>query len=1079
MTTEVPGQQQRGRQYHFWKACKLFLSVPACLISIYIGLGITEVLDNTLSRMHEPGGASAGASSVASPRSLLSHDAVAEAIGQWRNGHALIEKAVGASNAGISVNSLLIIYLVADVLFIALPIFWMLYNLNNRASDKLEKFAGTSAAPMCVPGAERSESADSIDRAWLGNFLKKARAAAYAFLLCAVAVDVVLIRAVRAENNVLIGLTGGIALAKWVLFSFALVALLVGKLGSRGMRTVRKAGIGKQVREVKEGWVYLLSLRIQIGVGMLLLFLGVLRGDLGRQLDDAFLFLFSGWAFPAQWTLMFAVMLTIVMLVTANQCLRSYLPSVKNDTSAPGEPAHPGPRDIERRKREQEKRKKKEWRRNWFFLFLGIALGVVGGMVHYHMMPFGIVLIAPGILIAVTAIFSLFVSPSKPTFDVLETEPYMIAGRGWRYSVALAVIPLVVLSALGTRNGVRLLTINHYCGGAALIVVAIFFVIPVGFAFVFITHRILILLKLVEDDDNKHRKTPVTQPLPLTAVAWGLFSVAIVCAAAISPRVTGSLLGPWSSVFVLCIALALAGAALVMLSGHIRTWGFLVAIGFGRTPLIGAILLCFVINAAIDDRYSYHDVRLAGELASSDSASTHPQPHVALTAALDQWAAKQRENNNDAGRREIPLVFIASAGGGIRAAYWTALVMRCLLEGDGNGCPPAKLRKDAVFLASGISGGSLGLAGIHGLPGPDAWRKALQQDFLGPAIAALAFRDLPNSLLRIDIHDSDRATILERAWEKAAADEGGWLDRGLAETAYNVDGTIAFPLLVLNGTSVLDGCRVAATVLDLSTATPTDGSKNSSSTDCLALNRDGFTKPEVALPALPATKDVFDNTCSRDDGTIPLDIRLSTAALLSARFPYVSPTGTLNACGNGDRTFDLDGGLIDSSGALPLAMLWPEVVKWLNDQPDSVCYAPKLIIMENSYLEQTKSEPTAHPSELTAPLDATMATQAAATPTARQAAALAFQKSFGTGRCRHRMQSSPGWLAPNVVDFYPVAQPGVQAPLGWTLSAYSRQSLENEIISMTNRCAAEIVSAWFTGSMQRPADCREQNNGSS
>jgi hypothetical protein len=1034
--------------------------VPACLIAIYVGIGVTEVLDNTLSRMHQPGGASAGASTVASPLSLLSRNAVAEAIGQWKEWGVLSENTVGAANAGVPLGGLLGIYLFADVIFVALPIWWMLFNLNRRASERLKNYTPSKLSQSDSPGADSSEKQDRKDRDWLINFLKKARWAATAFLVSAVVVDFLLIAAAREEGNgILIWATGGTALAKWGMFCFAFVALLVGRFGSRRMRADEYVNLESKVKEARKEWVYLLALRIQIGVGALLLFLGALRGDLGRQLDDAFLFLFSGWGIRAWETLLLAVVLVIVMLVTANQSFRSYLPKTQTKTRSDAPEGVGG--DVQAGA---------NWK-NFGFAILGVALIAIGVTAHSQSWRFGIVCIAPGGLFLLLAILSFFVSPPEPTLDVLNTKTEMISKLGWQYSVAFSVIPLVVLSALGARNGVRLLTIHQICYGSALIVTAVFIMPAVGYVIVRAMWYALVRSHLLDDrkrDDPA--ASPVARPVPLSALAAGLASVAIVFLAGISPQVTGTALGPWSSVFVLCIALTLAGTALVMFSDHIRTWGFLVAIGFRRTPLIAAILLCFVINAAIDDRNSYHDVRLATELAGSDSASPRLEPRIALTAALDQWAAEQRKNNA-ADDREIPLVFIASAGGGIRAAYWTALVIRCLVEGDENGCTQPVLPMNSIFLASGISGGSLGLVGIHGLPDANAWLEALRQDFLGPTIAGFAFRDVPNSLLHIDIHDSDRAAMLERAWENAAVGKGGRLDRGLVETAYRADGSIAFPLLVLNGTSVIDGCRVAATVLDLSTVTPPDGQRKSSSTDCLALNQDRFTKPDVALPALPATKDVFDNTCSGDGGNIPSDIRLSTAALLSARFPYVSPTGTLYACNSDDRTFVLDGGLIDSSGALPLAMLWPEVVKWLTSQHDSVCYAPKLIIMENSYLEQTKSEPTTHPSELAAPLDATMATQAAAAPTARQAAALTFQKSFGTSRCHDSTQSSPEWSAPNVVDFYPVAQPGIQAPLGWTLSSYSRKSLENEVASRTNRCAAEIVSAWFSGSTQKPPAC--------
>ena len=103
-----------------------------------------------------------------------------------------------------------------------------------------------------------------------------------------------------------------------------------------------------------------------------------------------------------------------------------------------------------------------------------------------------------------------------------------------------------------------------------------------------------------------------------------------------------------------------------------------------------------------------------------------------------------------------------------------------------------------------------------------------------------------------------------------------------------------------------------------------------------------------------------------------------------------------------------------------------------------------------------------------------MATQAAAASTARQEAAFEFEKSFAKSNCGANTQSGTSdWVVPNVVDFYPVAQPGIEAPLGWTLSYYSEQSLEGQLTSAGNRCSAAIVAAWFSGSTTEARPCTE------
>jgi hypothetical protein len=387
--------------------------------------------------------------------------------------------------------------------------------------------------------------------------------------------------------------------------------------------------------------------------------------------------------------------------------------------------------------------------------------------------------------------------------------------------------------------------------------------------------------------------------------------------------------------------------------------------------------------------------------------------------------------------------------------------------------------KESIFMASGISGGSVGLAVTQAIGNRNDWLKPLRRDFLGPAIAALAFRDIPNALLRLNIHDQDRAAALERSWEVAVQQSGGHLDKGFMTAALPNGKDPTFPMLMLNGTSVTDGCRLTVSALNLagSPLASKNEDKDTAATtrDCLALNPLLPNSADAVLQTLAGTKDGFDSTCRENEGSDPQDLRLSTAALLSARFPYVSPMGTLSSCQNpNDRTFDLDGGLIDSSGASPLALSWPEIVNWLDKHSDGRCFAPKLILIENGYLSQTQAQPPARPGDLSAPLTASGAVRDAQSPAARQAAALNFQKSFPPGGCannRDETQKSDNWVAPNVVDFYPVARPGVEAPLGWTLSKFSQESLEQQLGNADNLCSAAIVTAWFTGDTKRPAAC--------
>src|SRR6266850_2324328 len=118
--------------------------------------------------------------------------------------------------------------------------------------------------------------------------------------------------------------------------------------------------------------------------------------------------------------------------------------------------------------------------------------------------------------------------------------------------------------------------------------------------------------------------------------------------------------------------------------------------------------------------------------------------------------------------RPAPIVFVATAGGGIRAAYWTAVALGHLSD---------QLPKfpDRVFAISGVSGGSLGAVAMEALfasenPPPQGFKEAakslLQHDFLGPAILRMAFTEVVMPLSDV-VGFTDRGKALELGWSAA------------------------------------------------------------------------------------------------------------------------------------------------------------------------------------------------------------------------------------------------------------------------------------------------------------------------
>lgn len=988
------------------------------VFAIYAGVGGLAVVDGTLARMHPPGGASASATAILSPSTIGSSQAHFVAIQQWHEWVATFDASKG--DRVLSPVGLLVIYLLVDILLIAVPVALLLYKAKQYAQGRI-----------------KSETADEPQGKTLGAVLGMAFHMTLLFVLLDLLEDLSLLVFVALPSspaNLLIGV-GLISAAKVIVLLVAVIASGVGLLIS--LRLPQESS-DDFLTKLGQWWRVILALRINLAIAGFLLVMTALQGDLGRQLDDAFLLLFEQWGRLAV-TIAVALLLAVALRLTGRLCLKAYV-----DT-----PSEPSNKKLI----------------NLLILVAGAVAVIVGAVAIYRGWVFGQALLIPGAIVVLISVFSF------TAVEADETVPAMVmpdvgkpgteqAIRGGRLASVLSSTPIAVLIALSFRNGISLLTIRN--GTGALIVGVVMLVLGVAAG--------LIAYKWT----NMAAKEPSRGWLPIL----GLSSAFLFVILAWSPQVTGTFLAPWAALFAFALAMSLGLTALVLLGDSIYPGSALAACGVKRLPVIAIVALSFVGTAMVDDQSVYHSTRLL------PSSQARLQNRMSLSQALDAWAARQPK------KPEIPLVFVASSGGGIRAAYWTTLVLACLVQGDepfeapprladDKQCRNAQMPMHSVFVASGISGGSVGLAVTQAIANRNDWWKPLRRDFLGPTIAAFAFRDVPNALLRINVHDQDRAAALERAWESAVNESGGDLEEGFMAAASHDGKDPTFPMLMLNGTSVTDGCRLTVSPLHL--AGPTVQSKfgsdvaQTATRDCLALDPLLPKTADVVLQTLAGTKDGFDNTCRKNEGADPQDLRLSTAALLSARFPYVSPTGTLNSCQNpNDRTYDLDGGLIDSSGASPLALTWPDVVNWLEKQSGGRCFVPKLILIENGYLSQTKSEPAARPGELSAPLTATGAVRNAQSPEARQAAALDFQKSFPPGGCGAKRTDTPdrkAWAMPNVVDFYPVARPGVEAPLGWTLSKYSQESLEQQLGNSDNLCSAAIVAAWFTGDTAKPAAC--------
>jgi hypothetical protein len=376
----------------------------------------------------------------------------------------------------------------------------------------------------------------------------------------------------------------------------------------------------------------------------------------------------------------------------------------------------------------------------------------------------------------------------------------------------------------------------------------------------------------------------------ISAFTIGLFVVAFAFAFAtwISPMAVGDALGSMVvAYFALGAILAVVNAieAAIVWATQEGWFGAL-----AQPPIVGRYAIAFVLGLGVVNAWlhPFHRVRLCAQNCTQPpSAASYPKtidqrPTVAEAAAAWYEQAKTAYQKAN-GEGPVPMVIVATAGGGIRAAYWTATVLdrlQSVFAREGGLRP-------YLFAISGVSGGSVGAVAFDAvLAARDEGRcaekacppatKYLNADFLAPALASLVFVDAPASFLP-DLGHGDRGAALEKSFEDAS---GGQLERPfLSMFPYKGDTPAEAPapwrpVLLLNATHEETGKRII--------------------TGHVKIERNVFID---SLDALDVLGD---------------DVRASTAAHNSARFSYVSPAGDL---GSG-RGSVIDGGYFENYGAL-------------------------------------------------------------------------------------------------------------------------------------------------------------------
>ena len=503
----------------------------------------------------------------------------------------------------------------------------------------------------------------------------------------------------------------------------------------------------------------------------------------------------------------------------------------------------------------------------------------------------------------------------------------------------------------------------------------------------------LVLIFLVYRRDISKRTANVVNKMPRNLIFHFTIAVMIITtiAAIWSPVSFGSLLGAGAVVFLGLGSIIPVGTYLVSLA---RENGF---------PVVGFLLLLAIVFSPFND--NHHVREIEGETANTASQT--------LEQSLQNWL-KQRDETK-------PMVLVATAGGGLRASYWTGVVMgrfQDLIPGF----------NQQVFAVSGVSGGSVGAVFYNGaLTNDTACAKggnangcfennlldAIGQDYLAATATSMLYGDLIQRFLPFPLF-SDRAAALEESWEAGFDKTYNDPDCGLSKsfTSFYPGGACSkgwLPRLLINGTYEETGRRLLTTNFKV--------------------------QPEIFL-------DTSDFYALNEQNSI----RASTAGLNSARFTYVSPAGTF-----GDKTGHvIDGGYFENYGADTLTNL----LEWLSKHP-SKPLANGLIVIgisNDSTVPLEQYELTAAPAnkpangfmnEVLAPVIGLAAT--------RGGHGMLAYKSLSqfTGNLNSTLANQNAQA--EMVHFYLAKMEGeVEPPLGWILSEQSQDNMKSQITEKHN-----------------------------